>query len=305
MNGVDTTGTADVNEGDTTARSAGGDNALASTRGTSASGASRVISTVARRLGKILVVAGLIVLVHAAYQLWGTGVQQSKAQSLLGDEFVGLLAEHQVVSSGADVEKSSPATSVRTRVQAESGQRSPSQLSSDSADENDGPTDEDPDVENLVPAGLLDFDEGSVLGRLSIPAIDVEQLIVEGIEEGSLQQGPGHYPSTSLPGLAGNAAIAGHRTTWGAPFNRIDELEPGDRIQVEMVWGTFTYEVVAQGEDESSGHMIVEPSDVWVLDDAGDNRLTLTSCHPLYSARERIIVTARLVGEPANVEFSV
>ena len=70
MNGVDTTGTADVNEGDTTARSAGGDNALASTRGTSASGASHVISTVARRLGKILVVAGLIVLVHAAYQLW-------------------------------------------------------------------------------------------------------------------------------------------------------------------------------------------------------------------------------------------
>ena len=72
-----------------------------------------------------------------------------------------------------------------------------------------------------------------------------------------------------------------------------------------MVWGTFTYEVVAQGEDESSGHMIVDPSDVWVLDDAGDNRLTLTSCHPLYSARERIIITARLVGEPASVELSV
>ena len=68
-----------------------------------------------------------------------------------------------------------------------------------------------------------------------------------------------------------------------------------------MAWGTFTYEVVPAADSASMGHLIVEPTDVWVLDDAGDNRLTLTSCHPEFSNRERIIVVARLVGEPALV----
>ena len=101
-----------------------------------------------------------------------------------------------------------------------------------------------------------------------------------------LKKGPGHYPETPLPGQEGNAAIAGHRTTYGAPFNRIDELEPGDEIHVETIQGSFTYLVTEQ--------LIVSPTQVDVLADKGDNRLTLTACHPKYSARQRIVVVAQL-----------
>jgi sortase A len=104
-----------------------------------------------------------------------------------------------------------------------------------------------------------------------------------------------------MPGQRGNAAIAGHRTTYGAPFNRIDELDPDDEILVSTPQGDFTYKVLPQtNEDgEVSGHLIVSPNDVWVLDDMGDNRLTLTACHPKYSASQRIIVQAVLVVPPA------
>ena len=90
--------------------------------------------------------------------------------------------------------------------------------------------------------------------------------------------------NTPLPGQKGNAAIAGHRTTYGAPFNRIDELEPGDEILIDAPYGQFRYEVRAT--------TIVSPSAGEVLEDKGDNRLTLTSCNPKYSARQRIVVTA-------------
>ena len=76
-----------------------------------------------------------------------------------------------------------------------------------------------------------------------IPAIGVDKIVVEGVSLADLKKGPGHYPETPLPGQEGNAAIAGHRTTYGAPFNRLDELEPGDEITVTTVQGEFTYEV--------------------------------------------------------------
>jgi len=101
-----------------------------------------------------------------------------------------------------------------------------------------------------------------------------------------LKKGPGHYPGTPLPGQEGNAAIAGHRTTYGAPFHRLDELEPGDEITVTTVQGEFTY-IVAET-------LIVSPTQVDVLEDKGDNRLTLSACHPKYSARQRIIVVSKL-----------
>ncbi len=121
-----------------------------------------------------------------------------------------------------------------------------------------------------------------------------------------LKEGPGHFPSTPLPGQAGNAAIAGHRTTYKAPFNRIDELEPGDQVTITTLQGTFTYEVLPQAPSDPNdpassplGHRIVTPSAVEILDDKGDNRLTLMACNPKYSARQRIVVEAVLVGNPA------
>ena len=157
----------------------------------------------------------------------------------------------------------------------------------------------DPEVETLLP--LLYPDAGEALGRITIPAIDVHEIVVVGVGTEDLRKGPGHYGSTPLPGQPGNAAIAGHRTTYGAPFGRIDELAPGDRIIVETLQGTFVYSVVQNSADltgRAIGHRIVSPKAVEVLDDYGDNRLTLTSCHPRYSSKQRIVVQATLVGDP-------
>ncbi|MDP1454848.1 class E sortase, partial [Peribacillus frigoritolerans] len=99
---------------------------------------------------------------------------------------------------------------------------------------------------------------------------------------------------------AGNSAIAGHRTTYGAPFNRIDELVPGDEIAITTPQGEFTYVVIPAPGETDQAWWIVDPSQVEVLADAGDNRLTLTACHPKYSAKQRIIVAATLKTEPAQ-----
>jgi sortase A len=138
--------------------------------------------------------------------------------------------------------------------------------------------------------------EGEPTAIIRIPKIGVDKNVVEGVGVADLKKGPGHYPETPLPGQKGNAAIAGHRTTYGAPFNRIDELVPGDEIIVETVQGTFRYEVI-DDEGDGDGHTIVSPSQVEVLEDKGDDRLTLTACHPKLSARQRIIVFAKLAGD--------
>ena len=104
---------------------------------------------------------------------------------------------------------------------------------------------------------------------------------------GDLRKGPGHYRNTPLPGQPGNSAIAGHRTTYGAPFNRIDELAPGDPILVSTLQGNFKYVV-------SEAPFPVSPSKNDVLFNKDDNRLTLTTCHPKYSAAKRLIVVAKL-----------
>ncbi|MEM7275010.1 MAG: sortase [Actinomycetota bacterium] len=141
---------------------------------------------------------------------------------------------------------------------------------------------------------------GEPVGILAIPAIGLTKTIAEGTSRDVLRSGPGHYPSTPLPHQGGNVAIAGHRTTHGAPFLDIDRLQPGDEITLETVDGTFVYAVEGQVADDgtTAGHRIVTPDQVAVIADRGDDRLTLTACHPKYSARERIIVTAVLVAGP-------
>lgn len=156
----------------------------------------------------------------------------------------------------------------------------------------------DPTVEALLP--LVYPSGGEAIARIIIPAIDLDEIVVAGIEVEDLRKGPGHYDNTPLPGQPGNAAIAGHRTTYGAPFGQIAELAPGDEIIVETLQGRFVYRVQPGSAvaGRSLGHRIVAPTALEVLDDYGDNRLTLTSCHPKYSSRQRIIVQATLVGDP-------
>lgn len=130
-------------------------------------------------------------------------------------------------------------------------------------------------------------DTGDPIGRIRIPEIGVNRVVVEGTDGGSLRKGPGHYPETPFPGIRGTVAIAGHRTTYGAPFNEVDKLERGDEVVVEMPYGRFVYRVERQ--------QIVEPTATWVTRRVGHDRLVLTACHPKYSAAQRIVIFARLV----------
>ena len=137
---------------------------------------------------------------------------------------------------------------------------------------------------------------GKALAKLEIPRMGKEGgdalLVVPGVDLDSLQQGPGHYPDTPLPGQLGNAAIAGHRTTWGEPFARIDELVPGDEIIVTMLTGDrFVYEVASTEIVSPDDYYVVQTTDPTVAE------LTLTSCHPRWSARQRIAVHAFLQPE--------
>ena len=127
---------------------------------------------------------------------------------------------------------------------------------------------------------------GQGIGRIIIPSIGIDYVVVQGTDTASLQKGPGHYPDTAFPGEGKTIGIAGHRTTYLAPFNKINDIADGDEIRLEMPYGTFTYTV--------EKHEIVDPSDVQIVDDVGYERLVLTACHPLYSAAQRWAVFAKL-----------
>jgi sortase A len=127
---------------------------------------------------------------------------------------------------------------------------------------------------------------GDAIGHISIPKIGVGYSVVQGTDEATLEKGPGHYPATALPGLGQTVAIAGHRTTYLAPFRHLDALKPGDRIVLKMPYAVFTYAV--------QYHKIVLPTALWVTNNVGYERLVLSACNPLYSAAQRIIIFARL-----------
>jgi sortase A len=127
---------------------------------------------------------------------------------------------------------------------------------------------------------------GDPLGKIEIPRIGVSDVFVEGTGTADLRKGPGHYPGTPLPGLHGTVAIAGHRTTYGAPFHDIDKLGPGDRIELAMPYGRFEYRIERT--------RIVPPTALWVTNRVGYDRLILSACNPLYSAAQRIVVFAKL-----------
>lgn len=233
-------------------------------------------------LGRVLVAVGALVLAFAAFQYWGTGLAEARAQEQLDGEFLARLAT----------------TQDEPRIEPDPGTEDPVEPTEPIVEV------ETPTAERTAP--MLDLADipgtGEAAGRIIIPAIGVDKTYVQGVGRDDLRKGPGHYPLTAFPGQPGNAAIAGHRTTYGAPFFDLDKLLPGDEIIVETLQGRFTYLVDEQQPDDDGapvGHFIVDPTATWVLDDQGDSRLTLTACHPKRSAAERIVVTARLDTTPA------
>ena len=206
-------------------------------------------------VARLAIVAGLLIGSYVAFELWGTAIPAARAQDELSDQW-------------ETVEPVAPATTTTTTPDpaAPPGQA----------------------AEPLVDASLPVV--GEPVATIEIPKINLKRVVVEGATLDQLRRGPGHFASTPLPGQAGNAAIAGHRTTYGQPFHNVDKLEPGDTIETTSVLGPATYRV--------SEVKIVDPSQTEVLEDAGDDRLTLVACHPKYSARQRIIVVAHLVDDP-------
>lgn len=136
---------------------------------------------------------------------------------------------------------------------------------------------------------------GDAAGRIRIRKIHASYVIVKGTDPASLRRGPGIYDQTPFPGARGTTGIAGHRTTYLAPFRHIDRLGRGDDIEVDMPYATFHYRVQRR--------QIVSPDSTWIIRRAGYDRLVLSACHPLYSAAERIVVFARLASVHQRLEM--
>jgi sortase A len=217
-------------------------------------------------VGRALVGAGVLVLLFVAYQLWGTGIIEQRAQKSLKQDFEQTL------------KKVPPQPDSKPYVPAEPTDKSCGNSSTSVAE----------DGTLAAPA------EGQPVAHIVIPAIGVDKIVVQGVGLPDLKKGPGHYKQTPFPGQKGNASIAGHRTTYGAPFNRLDELENGDAICVTTQQGLFFYQVTEK--------KVVKPRQTEVLNKTDDNRLTLTTCNPKYSASQRLVVISQLMTTPATVE---
>jgi sortase A len=215
-------------------------------------------NTILSRIGMFLLVVGVLLIAFVAFQLWGTALYTDHVQGNLKTQ-LGHEIHHSTLNlnslrsakPGADP-KGSSLPRVATSVAPTTGQ---------------------PAI-------------GQPIGLLAIPKLGLDDALVQGTGESQLQGGPGHYQGTALPGQAGNAAVAGHRTTFAAPFYDLNELSPGDPIFVLTSQGLFRYDVRYT--------QIVSPSDTAVLDDSTTPELTLTTCNPRYSASQRLVVVAFL-----------
>lgn len=213
--------------------------------------------TAALGLGELLVTAGLVVLLFVGYEVYVTDLLTAQRQDELGEE---LRAEW--AAGDAD-----PARRALTRVEI-----------------------------------------GDAFGVLRIPRLgeDYTRVILEGTEEEQLSQGPGHYVGSAMPGEEGNVALAGHRVGKGSPFLELDAMQPGDPIVVETADSWFVYRVLDDADPSGiPGMHVVSPSAVEVVSPTPNaaagaapsgSYLTLTTCHPRYSARQRLIIHARLDG---------
>ena len=219
-------------------------------------------------IGRILIVSGLLMFAFVAYQLWGTGIQTAQAQNDLENQFQELL---QSTSTSAST---STTTSSIAPTETTDGITTTSTIP-------------------VAPAGVLA--EGVPVARLRIAKIDLDWTVVEGVTAGDLKKGPGHFPETPMPGQLGNAAIAGHRTTHGQPFYRLDELQPGDLIEVDTLAGAFIYSVTSSTVVRPSEYAAVIPTI-----DPNTATLTLATCTPKYSATNRLIVKAMLVPDQSS-----
>lgn len=228
-------------------------------------------------LGWTLIWCGLFIFGYVGWQLVGTdfvnaGVQE-EASAKLQETLEGTdpVAEEVDTQEFLDGQEDSP----------------------DIQDGTDSSVDDLPDVVDFYREESAEV--GQSFAFLDIPKLGIEGLVVyEGVDTETLKKGPGHMNGTPLPGQPGNAVISGHRTTYGRPFFDFDQLEKGDRVEVETAIGPSVYEV--------QEILIVKPTEVWVTDPREGGWLTMTTCNPKFSARERLVVVAEMVSGP-NLDY--
>lgn len=218
-------------------------------------------------LGWTLIWSGLFIFGYLGWQLFGTDLLTAGVQEEAQGELTGTLEE------------------VREDL--------PEAEEVDTADYLDDPDPELPPVVQNQPEEVVDT--GEAFGFIRIPSIGVDVVMFEGVDTQTLKSGPGHMPGTPLPGQVGNAVVSGHRTTYGRPFFDFDLLSIGDQIGVETAIGDHLYEI--------RSFEIVAPTDIWVTEPRPGAWLTLTTCEPKFSARQRLVVFAELVEGP-NAEFA-
>ena len=240
-------------------------------------------------LGKTFITMGLLILAFVAYQLWGTGLEFRASQDALGDDFAEAVAAASNTSPGATAPTESLPGNTSPDTTTIAGSIPAGSIPAESIPAGSVAA-TTTSLAAVNPVASSRPRAGSVVAALEMPTITGRTLyIVSGVRTSDLKRGIGHFPDTALPGELGNAALAGHRTTYGAPFENLDRLEPGDPIIVETTLGErFVYRV------ESSE--IVRPDQVEVLSqvDDGTARLTLTTCHPKRSTAKRLVVYTRL-----------
>jgi sortase A len=253
-------------------------------------------------VGRTLIVLGLLMFLFVAYQLWGTGIETARAQDRLEDEFAQLLEANQIDPVPATtVTTVAPVTTVATATSPTTAATAVAAPATTAAAPTTAPP--APTTAAVVPAeqqNLPSFENGDPVARLTIPRLDLDWTVVSGVTRNDLKEGPGHFRDTPLPGQLGNSAIAGHRTTSGAPFGSLDVLAPGDDVEVLLPNG-YRYVYVVTGSE------VVTPDDYRVISqsDEGTATLTLVTCTPKWSSTHRLIVYSELdparsdpVGEP-------
>ncbi|MGI9648559.1 MAG: sortase [Acidimicrobiia bacterium] len=237
-----------------------------------------------RGTGWTFIWLGVYLMGFVAYQLWFTNLLTAREQSALAAG----LDEHFLEVEVEEVEyvpvtvPGGPAPTTTTTVPVDPGAEP---------------------IPDPVPLKLLKEAEsavGEAFAQIRIAAIELDVTVVEGVRRRDLKKGPGHLTGSPLPGQPGNAVISGHRTTYGAPFGSLNELVPGDRIEVETALGAHIYEVREAPEQcrNDDGLCVVKATDLWVTEPRQGAWLTLTTCHPRFSSRQRLIVFAELVAGP-------
>ena len=234
--------------------------------------------SLARRLGTTLAVFGVLLVVYAGMVVFWqdpvtsiyTAYEQHEMRSQLGQTFVTWQKDaEQTLLADASVHGTHGEATVTSAARTAAVLRTAHTLATRYAALETGHT-------------------GRPIGRIQIKRIGLSSIVVENTDYwGSLSKGPGRYEQGAFPGLGETTGIAGHRTTWAAPFRHIDSIRNGDSIVVTMPYGTFTYRVLR--------HKIVGNGDWSIMNKVGFDELVLSACHPLYSASHRYVVFARLV----------